>query len=278
MVPKKYNSNLDKASDLVAERTRVPFGSSWYLHASSGGRHWSVLWFGERIPAGITIASACNRYWRKHHLVDKTIAVEPRMVGMEHASISLGWHCNRWLTSKHCILKPSIMFAMAANKKSSQQKVTSLWMDGVRMKRSPLVSTQVPTPCTNFWTACCTQRLEFRQSVWSCSGTRLFHSSTCLQKHRTNGRCEANLHCVLCQVRNQEGSHLLARQVRQLQRGGRSEGTPLLHPTRKRCPPEQPRALSREEKPLTHAVQKGKVVKRGLKKGLEDSVKQWFDF
>ena len=43
-----------------------------------------------------TIASACNRYWRKKHLVPKTIAVEPPQ-GWRGARINQSWVALQWL-------------------------------------------------------------------------------------------------------------------------------------------------------------------------------------
>ena len=43
-----------------------------------------------------TIASACNRYWRKHHLEDKTIAVEPPQ-GWRGARVNQSWVALQWL-------------------------------------------------------------------------------------------------------------------------------------------------------------------------------------
>ena len=43
-----------------------------------------------------TIASACNRYWRKHHLEDETIAVEPPQ-GWRGARVNQSWVALQWL-------------------------------------------------------------------------------------------------------------------------------------------------------------------------------------
>ena len=43
-----------------------------------------------------TIASACNRYWRKHHLEDKTIAVESPQ-GWRRARVNQSWVALQWL-------------------------------------------------------------------------------------------------------------------------------------------------------------------------------------
>ena len=43
-----------------------------------------------------TIASACNRYWRKHHLEEDTIAVEPPQ-GWRGAKVNQSWAALQWL-------------------------------------------------------------------------------------------------------------------------------------------------------------------------------------
>ena len=44
----------------------------------------------------ITIASACNLYWRKHHLTPNTIAVEP-LSGWRAANINQSLKALQWL-------------------------------------------------------------------------------------------------------------------------------------------------------------------------------------
>ena len=44
----------------------------------------------------VTIASACNRYWRKHHLEEDTIAVEPPQ-GWRGARVNQSWAALQWL-------------------------------------------------------------------------------------------------------------------------------------------------------------------------------------
>ena len=44
----------------------------------------------------VTIASACNRYWRKHHLEEDTIAVEPPQ-GWRGARVNQSWIALQWL-------------------------------------------------------------------------------------------------------------------------------------------------------------------------------------
>ena len=54
---------------------------------------------------GITIASACNLYWRKHHLTPDTIAVEP-LGGWRGAQVNQSLKARQWLYyQKHQILK-----------------------------------------------------------------------------------------------------------------------------------------------------------------------------
>ena len=54
----------------------------------------------------VTIASACNRYWRKHHLEDKTIAVEPPQ-GWRGARVNQSWVALQWLTYQQSLLPPN---------------------------------------------------------------------------------------------------------------------------------------------------------------------------
>ena len=44
----------------------------------------------------ITIASACNRYWRKRHLKPKTVAVEPPR-GWKGAQVNQSKKAQEWL-------------------------------------------------------------------------------------------------------------------------------------------------------------------------------------
>ena len=54
-----------------------------------------------------TIASACNRYWRKHHLEEDTIAVQPPQ-GWRGARVNQSWAALQWLTYQESLLpKPS---------------------------------------------------------------------------------------------------------------------------------------------------------------------------
>ena len=54
-----------------------------------------------------TIASACNRYWRKHHLEEDTIAVEPPQ-GWRGARVNQSWVALQWLAYQESLLpKPS---------------------------------------------------------------------------------------------------------------------------------------------------------------------------
>ena len=50
-----------------------------------------------------TIASACNRYWRKHHLEEDTIAVEPAQ-GWRGARINQSWAALQWLAYQESCL------------------------------------------------------------------------------------------------------------------------------------------------------------------------------
>ena len=50
-----------------------------------------------------TIASACNRYWRKHHLEEETIAVEPPQ-GWRGARVNQSWVALQWLAYQEHLL------------------------------------------------------------------------------------------------------------------------------------------------------------------------------
>ena len=52
-----------------------------------------------------TIASACNRYWRQHHLPDQKIAVEPPH-GWRGAQINQSWAALQWLYTEQAALPP----------------------------------------------------------------------------------------------------------------------------------------------------------------------------
>ena len=52
-----------------------------------------------------TIASACNRYWRQHHLPDQKIAVEPPQ-GWRGARINQSWAALQWLHCEQAALPP----------------------------------------------------------------------------------------------------------------------------------------------------------------------------
>ena len=53
-----------------------------------------------------TIASACNRYWRKHHLEEDTIAVEPPQ-GWRGARVNQSWAALQWLAYQESLLPNS---------------------------------------------------------------------------------------------------------------------------------------------------------------------------
>ena len=52
-----------------------------------------------------TIASACNRYWRQHHLPDQAIAVQPPQ-GWRGARINQSWAALQWLQTEQNKLPP----------------------------------------------------------------------------------------------------------------------------------------------------------------------------
>ena len=68
----------------------------------------------------VTIASACNRYWRKHHLEDKTIAVEPPQ-GWRGARVNQSWAALQWLTYQQSLLPPHARIQHVRN--GGEQKV-----------------------------------------------------------------------------------------------------------------------------------------------------------
>ena len=52
-----------------------------------------------------TIASACNRYWRQHHLPEEAIAVEPPR-GWRGARVNQSWVALQWLAYQQSLLPP----------------------------------------------------------------------------------------------------------------------------------------------------------------------------
>ena len=67
-----------------------------------------------------TIASACNRYWRKHHLDEETIAVEPPQ-GWRGARVNQSWAALQWLAYQQSLLPPNIRIMHVRN--GGEQKV-----------------------------------------------------------------------------------------------------------------------------------------------------------
>ena len=68
-----------------------------------------------------TIASACNRYWRKHHLnEDDPIAVEPPQ-GWRGARVNQSWAALQWLAYQESLLPPNSRIMHVRN--GGEQKV-----------------------------------------------------------------------------------------------------------------------------------------------------------
>ena len=69
-----------------------------------------------------TIASACNRYWRKHHLEEDTIAVEPPQ-GWRGARVNQSWAALQWLAYQESQLPNSGVPRIKHVRNGGEQKV-----------------------------------------------------------------------------------------------------------------------------------------------------------
>ena len=69
-----------------------------------------------------TIASACNRYWRKHHLEEDTIAVEPPQ-GWRGANVNQSWTALQWLHYQESKLPASGVPRIKHVRNGGEQKV-----------------------------------------------------------------------------------------------------------------------------------------------------------
>ena len=72
-----------------------------------------------------TIASACNLYWRKHHLEEDTIAVEPPQ-GWRGARINQSWAALQWLSyQESCLPNPTGIPRIKHVRNGGEQKVST---------------------------------------------------------------------------------------------------------------------------------------------------------
>ena len=73
----------------------------------------------------VTIASACNRYWRKHHLEEDTIAVEPPQ-GWRGARVNQSWAALQWLAyQESCLPNNSGVPRIKHVRNGGEQKVST---------------------------------------------------------------------------------------------------------------------------------------------------------
>ena len=87
-----------------------------------------------------TIASACNRYWRKHHLEEETIAVEPPQ-GWRGARVNQSWVALQRLTYQEHLLAAAGVPRIQHVRNGGEQKVLTEkgweFVDGLDERVSP---------------------------------------------------------------------------------------------------------------------------------------------
>ena len=90
----------------------------------------------------VTIASACNRYWRKHHLEEETIAVEPPQ-GWRGARVNQSWVALQWLAYQESLLPnnsagvPRIKHVRNGGEKKVRTEKGEEYVDGLDERANP---------------------------------------------------------------------------------------------------------------------------------------------